>query len=87
MSAPPVVVLRMLPEAIEEIAKLVVVAAEVVALVAVKVPKVLEALVRIPPESVASPVTPRVDESVALWSVAAPLAVSVVKVAPFVALS
>ena len=54
---------------------------------AVKVPKVLEALVRIPPESVASPVTPRVDESVALWSVAAPLAVSVVKVAPFVALS
>ena len=45
--------------------KLVVVACEVVALRAVKLPKVEEALVRMPPESVESPVTPRVEERVA----------------------
>ena len=76
----------MLPDAMEEIAKLVVVACDVVALSAVKVPKVLDALVRMPPERVASPVTPSVLERVALWRVARPLAVSVVNVAPLVAL-
>ena len=58
----------------------------VVACVAVKFPKVDEALVRIPPPSVESPVTPRVLESVALERVARPLAVSAEKVAPLVAL-
>ena len=77
----------MLPEPMLEIAKEVVVAADVVALRAVKLPKVLEALVRIPPVSVESPVTPSVEESVADWRVARPLAVSVEKVAPLVALS
>jgi hypothetical protein len=86
MSAPPVVVLSMLPEAMEEIARLVVVAADVVALRAVKLPKVLDALVSMPPVSVESPVTERVEESVALESVATPLAVRVEKVAPLVAL-
>ena len=67
--------------------KLVVVACDVVALRAVKLAKVEEALVRIPPERVASPVTPSVEESVADESVARPLAVSVVKTAPLVALN
>ena len=58
MSAPPVVVLRILPEVMEEIAKLVVVACVDVELRAVK-----------------------------LASVARPLAVSVLKVAPLVALN
>ena len=70
-----------------EIAKLVVVACEVVALVAVKLPRVDDALVRSPPVRVASPVTPRVEESVAAESVARPLAVRVENVAPLVALN
>jgi len=86
MSAPPVVVFTREPLPIEEIAKLVVVAPEVVALRAVKLPKVEDALVRMPPERVASPVTPSVLESVADWSVARPLAVRVENVAPLVAL-
>ena len=63
------------------------VALVVVELRAVKLPKVLDALVRIPPVSVESPVTPRVLESVALERVERPLAVSVLKVAPLVALN
>ena len=54
---------------------------------AVKLPKVDEALVRTPPVSVESPVTPRVEERVAEESVASPVALSVLKVAPPSALS
>ena len=87
MSAPPVVVFSMLPDEIEEIAKLVVVACDVVALPPVKFCSVDDAPARKPPVRVESPVTPRVEESVALWRVARPLAVRVPKVAPLVALN
>ena len=85
-TAPLLRVLSKAPE-ILVIAKFVVVACEVVACVAVIAPKVEDALVRSPPVSVESPVTPRVLESVADESVESPLAVSVLNVAPLVALN
>src|ERR1700693_3058367 len=72
MMAPPVVVFRRLPEAIEVMAKDVVVAWLVVALSAVKLPSVEDALVRSPPVRVARLVTERVPVAVMFAAVRLP---------------
>jgi hypothetical protein len=72
MTAPPVVVLSNEPEVIEVIAREVVVACEVVALSAVKLPRVLDALVRRPPVRVERPVTESVPLMVELPVVSVP---------------
>ena len=91
ITAPPVVVLRIEPEVIFEIARFVVVAFVVVEFpVMTRLPLIVEdAEERKPPESVERPVTPTVEENVAApVTISVPVVVApprIVRPVPFVA--